>query len=168
MRGYADALNDGAPVDAGKAAERLGLNVSSQQADFLNQIIRAGIGSHTEQTVIKHNGFVSVYDERMTFENIQTVVERVSALLNRRALFSSVFDDDVFFFGLCEHGNTISMHVSGDCEAYGMTNADYKLEEMEKYVSGNAIESLRLQSLSGSDFEMALIKALGFQLEYKP
>ena len=168
ISGYVSALDAGFPADVEKAAGQLGLNLSHQQVPFLNQTVRAGILSHTKQTVIKHHGFVSIYDESMTFENIQMVAQRLSTILKCRVFFSSVYDDDVFFFGLCENGETVSMHLSGDCEAYGMTNDNYNIEELEKYVSGEEKEPSRLQNLSGLDFEAALIEVLGFQLDIKP
>ena len=168
ISGYVNALNVSIPINVGKFAEQLGLDISRQQLPFLNKIVRTGMLTPTKQTVIKHQGFVSIYDERMTFENVQTVAQSLSTTLCCQVFFSSVYDDDVFFFGLCENGETVSLHLSGNCEVYGMTNENHNIEKMVKYISREETDTSRLQNLSASDFEAALIEVLGFQLDIKP
>ena len=166
MQGYIGAMSAIFPTNVAQAAERLGLNLSQEQLPILKQLIQAGLSSQAKPKVVEHRGFVSVYDERMTFENIQAIARKLSAILSLCVFFSSVYDDDVFFFGLCENGETISRHVSGDCEAYGMTSENYNIEALEEYIKSEE-NTPRLQNLSGQDLEAALIKALGFQLDRK-
>ena len=167
MQGYTDAMGAVFPANLAQAAERLGLNLPKEQLPILNQLIQAGLSSRAKPKVVEHLGFVSVYDERMTFENVQTIARKLSASLSLRVFFSSVYDDDVFFFGLCENGETISRHISGDCEAYGMARENHNIEALEEYISKDKENTLELQNLSGQDLEAALIKALGFQLDGK-
>ncbi|MBE5767868.1 MAG: hypothetical protein E7335_12085 [Clostridiales bacterium] len=73
----------------------------------------------------------------------------------------------IFIFGLCENRGTISLHISGTCEAYGMTHVLHNIGVLEKYVSINENSAMKLQELCGADAERALIKAIGFQLDIK-
>lgn len=166
-QGYTSTVDAVFPANVAQAAERLGLNLSQEQLPILNRLVQSGLSSRAKPTVVEHLGFVSVFDERMTFENIQPIAQKLSAILGLRVFFSSVYDDDVFFFGLCENGETVSRHVSGDCETYGMTRENYDVEAMEEYISENEEDTPRLQNLSGQDMEAALIKALGFRLDRK-
>lgn len=107
------------PTDIKEAAGRLGLRICPEQLSAVNAFVKMGLSySRKKQKTLEHNGFVSVYDERMTFENVQAIAQKLSAILKARVFFSSVYDDDVFLFGLCEDGETISLHISGNCEAY--------------------------------------------------
>lgn len=166
-QGYIGAMEAVFPVNVAQAAERLGLSLSQEQLPILNRLIQAGLSFRAQPKVVEHLGFVSVYDEKMTFENIQPIAQKLSAILKLSVFFSSVYDDDVFFFGLCENGETVSRHISGDCEAYGMTRENYNIEILGEYISKNEESAPRVQSLSGRDLETALIKALGFQFEGK-
>lgn len=167
MQGYIGAVDAVFPTNVVQVAEQLGLNLSQEQLPILNRLIQAGLSSRGKPTVVEHLGFVSVYDERMTFENVQPIARKLSAILSLRVFFSSVYDDDVFFFGLCENGETISRHVSGDCEAYGMMRENYNIEILGEYILKNEENTTRLQNLSGKDLEAALIKTLGFRLDRK-
>lgn len=122
---------------------------------------------NAKQTVVEHNGFVSVYDKRVTFENIQSIAQKLSNDLNLPACLTSVYDDDVFLFGLCENGETISVHASGNCEAYGIKCENYNIEGLERYLSHSKKISTNLNNLSGSEFESALADAFGFRLDHK-
>ncbi len=159
------AMDSAFHVDVEKAAALLGLNLPQQQIPLLKQLTRAGISARTKQNVVKRNGFVSLYDQRVTFENIQAVARKLSDLLKLSILYSSVYDDDVFIFGLCENGKTVSVHISGDCEAYGLTPESDNIEGLERYLSNGEGNLPELKNLSGADFESALSNALGFRLD---
>lgn len=159
------AMDSAFHVDVEKAAALLGLNLPQQQIPLLKQLTRAGISARTKQNVVKRNGFVSLYDQRVTFENIQAVARKLSDLLKLPILYSSVYDDDVFIFGLCENGKTVSVHISGDCEAYGLTPESDNIEGLERYLSNGEGNLPELKNLSGADFESALSNALGFRLD---
>ncbi|MDO4386708.1 MAG: hypothetical protein Q4E18_11990 [Clostridia bacterium] len=160
-----DAMDSVFHMDVEKAAALLGLNLPQQQIPLLRQLTRVGISARTKQNVVKRNGFVSLYDQRVTFENIQAVARKLSDLLKLPILYSSVYDDDVFIFGLCENGKTVSVHISGDCEAYGLTPESDNIEGLERYLSNDEGNLPELKNLSGADFESALSKALGFRLD---
>ncbi|MBE5775142.1 MAG: hypothetical protein E7337_14650 [Clostridiales bacterium] len=153
--------------DVKTVAERLGLNIIEQQLPILNSLVNAGLSCSSKQTMVEHDGFVSVSDERITFENIHNIAQKLSAIITLPVFFSSVYDDDIFIFGLCENRETISLHISGTCEAYGMTHVLHNIGVLEKYVSINENSAMKLQELCGADAERALIKAIGFQLDIK-
>lgn len=147
------------------AAAQLGLNLCQQQLSLLNQIVHIGLSEQAKPTASVHDGFVSIRDARVTFENILSIAQRLSAVLSTPVFFASVYDDDLFHFGLCENGETVSVHTSGACEVYGMVRANYNTEAMEEYLSNYDENVPKLCKLQGRDFESALIKALGFQLD---
>ena len=153
------------PTNVEQVAALLGLNLSQQQIPLLNQLTRSASYGHAKQTVVEHNGFVSIYDQRVTFENIQTIAQRVNTLLNLPVFFASVYDDDVFIFGLCENGKAVSTHISGDCEAYELTHENYNIEGLERYLSNGGNNMPELEKLSGADLESVLNNILGFRLD---
>ena len=159
-----NAMNSLFNIDMEKAAGLLDLNLALQQIPLLNQLIGAGGYAQTEQKVVRHNGFVSIYDRRMTFENIQTIALKLSDLLNLPVFFSSVFDDDVFVFGLCENGKDVSTSISGSCEVYGLKQENDNIDGIERYLSNAEDKSPELKNLSGAELENALSKMLGFRL----
>lgn len=154
-------------VDVGQVAMQLGLNLCQQQIPILNHLVQAGISSGAKQTIAEHNGFVSVYDSRVTFENIQSIAQKLSNALNLPVCFTSVYDDDAFLFGLCENGATTSVHASGNCEAYGMMREHYNIEGLERYLANGKKISTELTNLSGTNFESALVDAFGFRLDHE-
>ena len=153
------------PTNVEQVAALLGLNLSQQQIPLLNQLTRSASYGHAKQTVVEHNGFVSIYDQRVTFENIQPIAKKVNTLLNLPVFFSSVYDDDVFIFGLCENDTIVSVNVSGDCEAYGLTHENYNIEGLERYLSNGENKMSELEKLSGADLESTLSSILGFRLD---
>lgn len=165
ISGCIDAMDSVFHMDVEKAAALLGLKLSQQQIPLLKQLTRAGINARTKQNVVERNGFVSIYDQRVTFENIQAVAQKLSGLLKLPVFYSSVYDDDVFIFGLCENGKTVSVHISGDCEAYELTRESDNIEGLERYLSNGEGNMPELENLSGADFESALNRALGFRLD---
>ncbi len=166
-KSYASVMDTIFPTDIKEAAGRLGLRISPEQLSAVNAFVKMGLSySRKKQKTLEHNGFVSVYDERMTFENVQAIAQKLSAILKARVFFSSVYDDDVFLFGLCEDGETISLHISGNCEAYGMEQATHDIGDLERYVS-NGEKKVPLQALCGPGLENALIESFGFQLNIK-
>lgn len=160
-----DAVCTVYPSNIEQVAVLLGLKLSQQQIPLLNQFIRSGSYARATHAVAEHNGFVSIYDQRVTFENIQEIAQRLNTLLNLPVFFSSVYDDDVFIFGLCENGKVVSTHVSGNCESYDLTNKNYNIEKLERYLSDGENNIPELGELSGSDMESALSNILGFRLD---
>ncbi len=161
------AMDAGFCSDVEKVASLLGLDLDKQQIPLLNQIVRAGMSFRAKQTTVEHSGFLSVYDQRVTFENVREIAQRVSAVLNLPVLFASVYDGDVFVFGLCEEGKIVASHISGDCEVYGMERKNDNIEGLEQYLANGAKNIPELKNLSGKDFESALSETLGFRLDAK-
>lgn len=151
------------PTSMEIAAERLGLNLDQHQLSALNSLIKTKLACYKKQSIVKHGVFVSMSDERITFENIRTIALKLSVVLNIPVFFSSVFDDDVFLFGLCQNNEIVALHMSGECEAYGMTCVSHNIENLAKYALGSKGSDLGLQNLSRLDMENALIKIFGFQ-----
>ncbi|MDD7413930.1 MAG: hypothetical protein PUK86_12080 [bacterium] len=151
-------------VDVEKAAAQLGLNLNPQQLPLLSQLVNAGQSSRAKPKVVEHHGFVSIYDQRVTFENIQAIAQKLSGVLNLSVFFASVYDDDVFFFGLCEKGETVSEQIGGDCEAYGLRPESCHIEALESFLSNGEKTSPELNGLSGPELEAVLTEALGFRL----
>ena len=81
-----------------------------------------------------------------------------------KPLFASVYDDDVFFFGLCEKSGTVSKQIGGDCEAYGLRPESCHIEALESFLSNGEKTSPKLNGLSGPELEAVLTEALGFRL----
>lgn len=154
-------------TDVERVAARLGLNLCQQQLPILNQLVHAAVPPVSKPTAVAHNGFVSVYDKRVTFENVRQIAQKLSADLNHPVVFASVYDDDVFLFGLCETGKTVSTYVGGNCEAYGLMRENYNIEELERCLSHDKKSSPKLSNLTEVEFESALTDAFGFRLDQK-
>jgi hypothetical protein len=107
---------------------------------------------------------MSIFDQDLSFETVEDKALELSRELNEKVFFSSVFDDDVFFFGLCQKGRSIATHTSGQCEAYGIENASINVDLMEAWLSNGADIELSLNGKEGMEFEAALQKQLGFPL----
>lgn len=99
-------------------------------------------------TVKRNPRGYSIFDENLGAESIGDVALRLSKVIPERVLYASVFDDDVFVFGLCRAGNALARHASGEVEAYGICDAPIHWER-------SALEALLGRDVS-DDEEAAL------------
>lgn len=152
------------PMDVAYAAQKLGVSLDEKEMPLLDVIMGKYETTDSNIQLKEHNGFISIYDKQLSFESIEDVALRLSIELSAEVLFASVYDDDVFFFGLYQNGLSVAEHVSGQCEAYGMEKAQKNIEFMEKYLRRDTDIKLVLQNKEGVDFETVLQKYLGFSL----
>lgn len=145
----------------------MGLEIPPEQVPIVNAFIQQGLASRAKVRVIEHKGFVSIYDKWITFENIEALAKRLSSAIHGQVLFSSVFDDNLFLFGLCSDGETVAYHASGDCEIHGMECANYCLDCLIAYSSSNGTVTPEMQEQSGIELEKTLVESLGFALDSK-
>lgn len=100
---------------------------------------------------------VSIYDDALGFEGIGSMATDLSARVQGYILYSAVFDDDVFVFGICKDGKLLSKHVSGECDEYGMGKSQMQLNHIAQAL-GCGVEDLPDYSaeLEGEEFESFL------------
>lgn len=100
---------------------------------------------------------VSIYDDALGFEGIGSMAKDLSARVQGHILYSAVFDDDVFVFGICKDGKLLSEHVSGECDTYGINKSQMQLEHIAQAL-GCREEDLSDYSaeLEGEEFESFL------------
>lgn len=103
----------------------------------------------------KRKNICSIYDDNLSFESIQDVGIRMSKIVPEYpVLYTTVFDDDIYRFGICSGGVFISEHLSGDCAEWGLQPSSLSPESVREYIgielnaydadadSGEYIESL--------------------------
>ena len=161
---YRDIIKGNKIPDVTKIANKLGLTLDKKQLPLLESLIKLGTSEDTYKIVQHSSEFVSIYDERMSFENVQSIAEKLSLTTGCPILFSSVYDDDIYLFGLSTEGVTIARHISGQCDAYGICQTNENIEEFEKYLPQIPNNEQHLSDLQGIAFEKALEKCLGFTL----
>lgn len=140
--------------------QKLGVALNEKEAHLFNAIL------DTFENTVKietRNGFVTISDRELSFESIEDRALELSKELDEEVFFASVFDDDVFFFGLCRKGQSIAMHASGQCEAYGLEKSSKNIDLMEKWLCNGADVGLNLNNKEGAEFEEALQSQLGFR-----
>lgn len=152
-----------APMGVAHVAQRLGLPLDEREVPLLDAILEK-FDTTGGIRVKEHCGYISIYDQQLSFERVADAALGLSAALRAEVLFASVYDDDVFFFGLYQNGLCVAEHVSGQCEAYGMEKTNKNIALMEKYLGIDPDTEFTLLNQEGVEFETALQKCLGFSL----
>ena len=115
--------------------------------------------------MIKNHGeIVSVYDEYLNYENIEYAATHLNRLLGCTVLFSSVFDDDVFLFGVAEKGTIISRFAGDGGEEYGVMPKRTNLDGLFMFAGIKDIEGFGTMQIENQEFEQLLSDTLGFDL----
>ena len=151
------------PMDVVHVAQNLGLSLGEKEVPLLDGILEKFETTSSIQ-VKEHRGYISIYDKQLSFESVADAALGLSAELRAEVLFASVYDDDVFFFGLYQNGLCVAEHVSGQCEVYGMENAQENIALMEKYLGIDPDTEFTLLNKEEVEFETVLQKCLGFSL----
>ena len=114
--------------------------------------------------VKNHGEFISVYDEYLNFENIEDAAVELDKLLGCPVLFSSVFDDDVFLFGVVEGGKITSRYAGVGGEVYGIMPQRYNIEELLRFAGKRDTDTIDVAQVENEEFEQMLTSVLGFSL----
>ena len=142
-------------MDVAHVAQKLGLSLGEKEVPLLDVILEKFEATSSIQ-VKEHRGYISIYDQQLSFESVADAALGLSAELRAEVLFASVYDDDVFFFGLYQNGLCVAEHVSGPCEVYGMENAQENIALMEKYLGIDLDTEFTLLNKEEVEFETAL------------
>lgn len=162
---YCRAIEGIYSIDVKKVAERLGLDVRKGSFLFINTLINEKWTLRIRPKVVEHNGYMSVYDERLTFENIRKIAQDLSCRMLNPIFFSSVYDDDVYVFGLYEDKEMVFLNISGNCEEYGVDCINYNQENFERWLLRGEKSNEKLLEFEGEDLEDHIIRTLGFELD---
>jgi hypothetical protein len=76
--------------------------------------------TRTEYYIAKNNKWITIHSEEFGFENIDDIALKISKNTPQFIMANANFDDDVFILSLLKNGGTITRHISGDAELYGM------------------------------------------------
>ena len=82
------------PTDVETVAGRLGLKIDPKQLPFANSLIKMGIAEMKKYKTVIRDGFVSIYDKRLTCETVDSVAKKLSSAINAEVLPGPAFDDD--------------------------------------------------------------------------
>lgn len=117
--------------------------------------------------VLERQGFFSFYDDRLSFENVESMALRLSARIAAPLLFAAVYDGDVYIFGVCERGALLGKSIDGDgCASYGLQAQDMDAQAWAAFFSDR--EAASLAALRGEALEKRLEALLGFAFEQNP
>ena len=76
----------------------------------------------SEVLVIRYASFVSVYDDRLSFETVEKKARELLKDIDEPVAYTSVFDDDIFFFGVYRRGKIITGgRVGENLRVYGIS-----------------------------------------------
>lgn len=109
--------NSNSMIENMQRASKVFKNTEAQQ--LLNRFFTCW---ENEIIIVRHQKFVSIYDESLSFESIEEKAKIISKNVDQPVLYTSNFDDDVFIFGIFQIGKKITQGNIGDglC-IYGLT-----------------------------------------------
>lgn len=150
-------------IDTLSTVKKLGVSLTEQESILFSRIL-CTYDSYKVQ-IKRNNGFISIYDRELSFESVEDRALELSIELDMEVLYASVFDDDVFFFGLCRSGRVVAEHISGQCEAYGLVKTHKNIDLMGKWLVNRTDIDLDLENKEAAEFEECLQCHLGFSLD---
>jgi hypothetical protein len=64
--------------------------------------------------ILQSDAVISIYDENISFETVEEKAKAISERIENPVLYTSNFDEDVFFLGIYRSGNLITCRKAGD------------------------------------------------------
>jgi hypothetical protein len=114
----------------------------------------------SEVLVIRYASFVSVYDDRLSFETVEKKARELSKDIDEPVAYTSVFDDDFFFFGVYRRGKIITGgRVGENLRVYGIKPKAVNIDKFCKAI--NVLKPCSLEGTNGTNN----IKAMEDEIE---
>ncbi|MCL2121076.1 MAG: hypothetical protein FWH28_02365 [Clostridiales bacterium] len=82
--------------------------------------------------IVMSNRFISVYDDSLSFLNINSEVKRISKTIIEPILYVSNFDDDLLLMGAVKQGKTIAKrHIGENLDDYGIRKGKSSINSLQ-------------------------------------